>query len=156
TEAAAEIAKGNEKAAEAREKAEQDARREKESAEAESSGGLLGWLASAAKAVFDGLKRAVKAVFDLARKAVKFGIERGKRAAVGITEFTRKAIVTAIKAAGALLILAGDIVLAGFPELKEKYRNAIVAGVQAAEDTVNRLADDLKAGVQKLLDMLGT
>ncbi|MCW5983253.1 MAG: hypothetical protein KIT09_34500 [Bryobacteraceae bacterium] len=153
--AAAEIEKGNADAAKVKEKAESDAERKKAEAKSESSGGILGWIASKAKAFFEGLKKAVHAVFDLARKALKTLIDGVKKLAAAAIDLARNAIISAIRLAGKALIAIGDVALAAFPELRDKFRGYIQDKVKAAEDTVNRLADALKEGINKLLDLLG-
>ncbi|HZI18142.1 MAG TPA: DUF4157 domain-containing protein [Pyrinomonadaceae bacterium] len=153
-EAAEAIEEGNEEAAEAREEGEAEAEAEKAKAEEQSSG-FFGWLASKAKAFFDGIKNAIKAAFEAARKAVKAAIEKAKQLAVAAIEAARKAIVDVIRRVGDALIALGDVLLAAFPGLRDKWRKFIEEKVAAAEAAVNKLAEDLKAGVQKLLDLLG-
>ena len=153
--AAAEIEKGTTEAVNLKQDAEADAAKKKAEAEQESSGGILGWIASKAKAFFEGLKKAVHAVFDLARKALKSLIDGVKKLAAAAIDLARDAIVGAIRLAGKAIIAVGDVVLAAFPEMRDQFRGFIEDKVKAAEDTVNKLADDLKAGINKLLDLLG-
>ena len=104
---------------------------------------------------FDGLKSVLGDIFAAARKLVNAAIEGAKKLAVGIIETARKAVVGLIRLAGDALIAIGDVVLAGFPNLRDRFRKGVEDRVKAAEDAVNKLADALKAGVQKLLDLLG-
>jgi hypothetical protein len=154
--AAAEIERGNREAGEIREKAQGDAEQKKAEAKKESSGGILGWIASKAKAFFEGLKKAVHAVFDLARKALKTLIDGVKKLAAAAIDLARNAIIGAIRLAGKALIAVGDIALAAFPGLRDQFRGFIEEKVKAAEDTVNKLADALKEGINKLLDLLAS
>ncbi|HEX6623380.1 MAG TPA: hypothetical protein VF064_06675, partial [Pyrinomonadaceae bacterium] len=155
TEASTAIEEGNKEADTARADAEQKAESEKQKGEQESSGGFFGWLSSKATSFFNSIKAGIKAAFDAARKLVKAAIEKAKQLAVAAIEAARKAIVDAIRKVGDALIALGDVLLAAFPGLREKWRNFIKEKVAAAEAAVNKLAEDLKAGVQKLLDMLG-
>lgn len=154
-EAAGHIAEGSEKASEARHDAESKARNEKRKAEKE-SGGFLGWLGSKVASFFDGIRSAIRATFELARTVVKAAIEAAKKLATGVIEAYRRTIVALIQVAGAVLIAIGDRVLAGFPKLRDKFRKKIQERVKAAVDTVNKLAELLKKGVQKALDLLGS
>ncbi|QMV21062.1 hypothetical protein GQS52_03935 [Streptomyces sp. SCUT-3] len=52
------------------------------------------------------------------------------------------------------LVAIGDVLLAAFPELREKFRNRIEEWRDAAIDKVNEWADRLKEAVNKLLDLL--
>jgi hypothetical protein len=70
-------------------------------------------------------------------------------------EAARKIIVAAIKAIGEVLIAIADVVLAAFPKLRDRFRNAIKAVVKAAEAAVNALGETLKKGVQAALNLLG-
>lgn len=152
--AAEHIDSGNKDVETARKDAEKKAADEKKKAEKESSG-VLGWLSSKVSAFFDSIKDAIKGAFDAARKFVKNTIEKVKKLATEVIETARKAVVGIIKLAGDALIAIGDRVLAGFPNLRDKFRKAVKDRVQAAEDYVNKLADKLKKGVQDLLDALG-
>ncbi|MGC4067407.1 MAG: hypothetical protein QM784_22730 [Polyangiaceae bacterium] len=131
-------------------KAEQERARGKEQ-----SDGFFGWVASKAKAFFDSIKAGIQKALDAARAAVKKAIEAAKKAATDLIESARKWIVDKIKAAGDFLIALGDRVLAAFPGLREKFRNAIKALVSAAEKVVNALAEGLKKAVQMYLDAWG-
>jgi hypothetical protein len=154
--ATAHIEKGNAEAVSLKDNAETEAAQKKAEAEQESSGGILGWIASKAAAFFEGLKKAVHAVFDLARKALKSLIDGVKKLAAAAIDLARDAIVGAIRLAGKAIVAVGDVVLAAFPELRDQFRGFIEDKVKAAEDTVNKLADDLKAGINKLLDLLAS
>ncbi|NYD24666.1 hypothetical protein [Kineococcus aurantiacus] len=139
-----------------RAKAEQTAREQREKArEEKEGGGFFGWLGSKLSSFFSAIKKAISAAFDLARKAVDAAISAAQKLAVAAIELGRRAVVAAIELGGRALKAAGDIVLAGFPKARAKFRAKIDAGVAAATKTVNQLADTLKAGVTKLLDALG-
>ncbi len=152
--AAQHIAKGNQEAAQARRDAEQKAAKARQRGKEESKG-VWGWLASKAKAFFDRIKSEIKAAFEFARRVVREAIEKAKRFAVDIIEKGRKAIVGIIRGVGNALIAIGDKVLAGFPALRTRFRNAIKDKIDKAEAIVNKLADKLKEDVQKALDTLG-
>ncbi|PWT87672.1 MAG: hypothetical protein C5B56_10010, partial [Proteobacteria bacterium] len=154
-ESATEISNGNKKAADARRDAESEAQQKKKDAENESSG-FFSWLSSKVSAFFNKIKSAIQTVFDAARKLVNAAIDLAKKAAVYLIEKARQFVVDVIKKAGDLLIAIGDRVLAGFPTLRDKFRNAVKERVDKAVNAVNKLADDLKKGVQKLLDALGS
>jgi len=70
-------------------------------------------------------------------------------------ELGRKLITAALTALGEALIAVSNVLLAAFPELKAKFQAAIHTAIDAAINTVNKIADGLKAGVQKALDLLG-
>jgi hypothetical protein len=53
------------------------------------------------------------------------------------------------------LIAIGEVMLAAFPEMIERYRNAMKAIVRTAENAVNAIANNLKKGVQVALNLLG-
>jgi hypothetical protein len=148
-----EIETGNEEARTARKSAERDASKEKE--KEPEGGGFWDWVASAATAFFDGLKSAIGAIFDAARALVKGAIELAQKAAAAIIDAARDAIIAGIRLAGDVCLAAADVLLAGFPELRDQVKGAINDTVSAAEDAVNEFADDLKRGVQELLDALG-
>jgi hypothetical protein len=153
-EAAGHIETGESEAAEARAEGESEAQAQKARAKEESSG-VFGWLASKAKAFFDGIKKGIQKAFEKARAAVKAAIEKAKKLAVAAIEKARSAIVAAIRKVGDALIAIGDKLLADFPALRDRFRKAIQEKVAAAEAAVNRIADGLKEGVQKALDALG-
>jgi hypothetical protein len=60
-----------------------------------------------------------------------------------------------IKVVGQALIAIGDVLLAAFPEMRDRFRNAMKAVVKTAEAAVNALANTLKKGVQIALNLLG-
>jgi len=153
-EATGHIETGVTEVADAREQGESEAQAQKAKAEEQSSG-FFGWLASKAKAFFDGIKKGIQKAFEKARAAVKAAIDKAKKLALAAIEKARSAIVAAIKKVGAALIAIGDKLLADFPGLRDRFRKAIEGAVTAAEAAVNRIADGLKAGVQKALDLLG-
>ncbi|MBW4606911.1 MAG: hypothetical protein KME22_06715, partial [Hassallia sp. WJT32-NPBG1] len=154
TQAAAHIEKGNQDAEAERRKGEEKAEAERQKANQEPKG-FFGWLADKAKAFFDGIKQAIQAALELARAAVKLVIETAQKLATEVIEAARKIIVAAIKALGEALIAIADVVLAAFPKLRDRFRNAIKAVVKAAEAAVNALAETLKKGVQAALNLLG-
>jgi hypothetical protein len=157
-EAARHIDEGEQRAAEEKEKAEREAAQKKREAEAQAEAeddGIFGWIASKVSSFFDALKEGITAIFDAAKKLVRAAIEAAKKLAVAVIEKARQAIVGLIRAVGAALIAIGDVLLAAFPALREKWRGYIERRVKAAEDTVNAIADRLKKGVTKLLDALG-
>lgn len=156
-EAAGHIADGDKKIQDAREESEQKARAEKEKAKKEEDdGGILGWLSSKVTSFFSALRDAIHAVFDFARKLVKDAIELAQKLAHEVIDLARKAVVGLIKIAGELLASIGDVLLAAFPELRDKFRAAIEKTVDAAVDTVNKLADALDKGIKALLNGLLT
>ena len=152
-EASQHIEQGNTEAAEAQRQGEQEAKQEQERGKSEAnSGGFFGWLADKAQGFFDGIKQAIKSAIDKARSLVRSAIEKAKQLAVAVIEKARQAVVTVIRTVGDTLIKIGDRVLAGFPALRDKFRNAIKGVVQKAEQAVNALADKLKDNVKKALD----
>ncbi|HEY0603507.1 MAG TPA: hypothetical protein VGD58_11385 [Herpetosiphonaceae bacterium] len=154
-EAAQHIEQGNAEAAEAQRQGEAEAKQEQERGKSEAnSGGFFGWLADKAKGFFDGIKQAIKAAIDKARALVRSVIEKAKQLAVAVIEKARQAVVAVIRKVGDTLIAIGDRVLAGFPALRDKFRNAIKSAVQKAEQAVNALADKLKDNVKKALDRI--
>ncbi len=148
------IEKGNQEAETARKQGEEQATAEKQKAN-QDSGGIFGWLADKAKAFFDGIKQAIQKAFEIARAAVKLAIDTAKKLATEVIEAARKAIVAVIKVVGDALIAIGDVLLAAFPEMRDRFRNAIKSAVKAAETAVNFLADKLKQGVLAALTLLG-
>ncbi|MBD1848183.1 DUF4157 domain-containing protein [Cyanobacteria bacterium FACHB-63] len=154
TQAAAHVEKGNRDAEAERQKGEEKAEAERRKADQEPKG-FFGWLADKAKAFFDGIKQAIQAALELARAAVKLVIETAQKLATEVIEAARKVIVAAIKAVGEALMAIADVLLAAFPKLRDRFRNAIKAVVTAAEAAVNFLADTLKKGVQAALNLLG-
>ena len=157
TQARREIDSGNEKITKARTDAEKEAADKKAKAEAESDdGGFFSWVKSKVSSFFNKIKGAIKAVFDFARDLVDKAIKAAQELAVAAIELGRKVAVAAIELAGDALILAGDVVLAGFPDAREKWRSTITAGVEKGKQVVNDLADDLKAAAVAILDALGS
>lgn len=152
-----EIDSGNEKITKARTDAEKEAADKKAEAESESDdGGFFSWVKSKVSSFFNKIKGAIKAVFDFARDLVDKAIKAAQELAVAAIELGRKVAVAAIELAGDALILAGDVVLAGFPDAREKWRSTISAGVENGKQVVNDLADDLKAAAVAILDALGS
>ena len=156
TEAATAHAQGAQEATEAQQEGEREAARHRDEARQESGdGGFFGWVASRATALFDRVKQGISAAFERARQAVRAAIERAQQLAAAVIERARQAVVAAIRAAGAVLTAIGDRLLAGFPALRDRFRNAIRDAVRRAESVVNRLAEGLKAGVRAALGLLG-
>ena len=153
--AGAEIAKGDTDIAGERTKAEKIAREERQKAKQESDQGFFGWIGSKVKNFFDKVKQAISDAFDAARNAIKAVIKKAQELAVAAIDAARNAIVLAIKAAGAVLMEIGNVMLAAFPELREKYKKAIRGLVDDAVKVVDALADALKKGVVALLNLLG-
>jgi hypothetical protein len=152
--AAAHYQEGQHQADRARRQAEQQAATERQ--KAQSSGGVLGAIGSAAQSLFDKAKQAVQSVFDRARQLVRGAIERAQQLATAVMEKARQTIVGAIRTAGSVLTAIGDRVLAAFPTLRDRYRGLIQARIAAAEAAVNKLANALKQGVQAVLNGLST
>ena len=155
-EATARYQAGEADARAAQRQAEQQAAAERQKAQSQTSGGLLGWVASAAQSFFDRAKQAVQAVFDAARSIVRAAIERAQQLATAVLEAARQTIVAAIRTAATALMAIGDRVLSVFPALRERFRSAIQDVVARAEAAVNRLAQALKDGVHRALNALGT
>lgn len=153
TAAEAKLAEGEAKADVERKKAESRAAQEKAGAKEESKG-IFGWLASKVESFFAELKAVLSDIFKAARALIREAIELAKSAAVALIEVARQAIVTIIDGIGKALILIGDTLLAGFPVLREKWRNFITEQVENAKAEVNAAADRLKARAQELLDKL--
>ncbi|HEV2780958.1 MAG TPA: hypothetical protein VGX25_16360 [Actinophytocola sp.] len=156
TEAAQHHRQGEQEAAEARREGEREAAQHRAEAQRESGGGgFLGWVASRAQSLFDRVKQGISAAFEKARQAVRTAIEKAQQLATAVIERARQAAVAAIRVAGTVLTAIGDRVLAGFPALRDRFRNAIQARVRQAEAAVNRLAEGLKSGVRAALGLLG-
>ncbi|BAY81537.1 hypothetical protein NIES267_10140 [Calothrix parasitica NIES-267] len=153
-EAQKEIHKGEQNAEQERKKGETEAAAERQKGERD-SGGLFGWLASKAKAFFDGIKQGIQKAFEAARAAMRQAIELAKSMAAKAIEKCRQAIVATIQRVGNALIAIGDKLLAQWPGLQKKWRDSIQKRVEQAEATVNKLAQDLNQGIQKGLDLLG-
>jgi hypothetical protein len=147
------IDNGNREIKTAREDAERQAREKKAEAKKEKSG-LLGWIGSKVASFFDALKSAITGFFDFARKLVRKAIDGAKKLAHETIELGRKAVVGAIKLAGDVIVAAGDVVLAAFPETRAKFREKVGEVVDTATKKVNDAADALERGIQKLLDGL--
>lgn len=155
TEAAQHHQQGAQEAATARREGEQEAARHRAEAQQESGGGFLGWLASRAQSLFDRVKQGITAAFDRARNAVRAAVEKAQSLATAVIDRARQAAVAAIRLAGTALTAIGDRLLAGFPALRDRFRNAIRDRVRRAEAAVNRLAEGLKSGVRAALGLLG-
>jgi len=153
--AATHYREGQEAADRARHEGEQQAAAERQKAQSQSPGGLLGAIGSAAQSLFDKAKQAVQSVFDRARQLVRSAIEKAQQLATVVTERARQTIVSAIRAAGSVLMAIGDRVLVAFPALRTRFRKAIQDRIAAAEAVVNKLANALKQAVQGVLNLLG-
>ncbi len=145
---------GEREAARHKREGEAEAARQKARAKSE-SGGFLGWVAARATAFFNSIKEGIRAAIQKAREAVKRAIDMARRLAREAIEKARQVVVAVIREAGEALIAVGDTVLAAFPEARARFRQNIEDKVRAAEAVVNQLAEELQAGVQKLLDGLG-
>ena len=152
--AAGHVRQGDAEVSEARQDAERNAARERREAEGE-SGGIFGWIGSRVRAFFDRVKRAIQAGFERARQLVRAAIQRARQLAMAAIERGRRAIVGAIRWVGDRLIAIGDTLLAAFPRLRDRFRRFIEERVAQAEAAVNRLAEALREGVQRALDLLG-
>ncbi|WP_199512586.1 eCIS core domain-containing protein [Nucisporomicrobium flavum] len=133
-------------------KAEAEAQKEKNKKKGDD--GWLSWAKSKIKSAFNALVSLVKGIFDLARRAIKGIIDGFKKFVTGLIEAARRAIVGFIKAVATALIAISGVLLAAFPELRDRVRTFIEGRRDAAIRKVNQLADKLKRGVQKLLDAL--
>ncbi|MEU2512100.1 eCIS core domain-containing protein [Streptomyces syringium] len=143
----------NQKIQDNRKEAEEQARKEKERKKEESSG-WWGWVKSKVKAAFDALLSVVTGIFNFFRKIVNGIIEKFREFANWAIEQARKLAVELIKQLADALIAIGDVLLAAFPKLREKFRNKIRQWRDQAIAKVNEWADKLKAAVNKLLDLL--
>ncbi|GII88909.1 hypothetical protein Ssi03_68990 [Sphaerisporangium siamense] len=144
----------DERIARERETAEAKAREEKERRKRESSGGVLGWLASKVKSFFEALLTAITAIFDAAVRLVNGIIKGFADFVTGLIDRARDAIVGLIGKLADFLIKLCDVLAVFFPELAARVRRAIESLRDAAIAAVNRLADALKAGVRFLLNKL--
>lgn len=154
-EAAGHIQEGNRRAGDEQRQAEERAARERRNAQQE-SGGVLSWISRGFTAFFEGIKSAIRGIFEFYRNALRAIIETATRLATEAIDLARRAAVGLIRAAGDALIAIGDRVLAGFPELRDRFRRGIQEGVAQAEAAVNRLAERLKEGVQAALNLLAS
>ncbi|HEX9095426.1 MAG TPA: hypothetical protein VF990_04920, partial [Candidatus Dormibacteraeota bacterium] len=102
--AATHYREGQEAADRARQQGEQQAAAERKKAQSQSPGGLLGVIGSAAQSLFDKAKQAVQSVFDRARQLVRSAIEKAQQLATAVMERARQTIVSAIRAAGSVLL----------------------------------------------------
>ncbi len=154
TQADQHIQDGNREVTEARQQGEQEAAKQRRNAEQESTG-VFSWLAERARAFFNRFKEAIQHAFELARAAVRSAIQRAQQLAAAVIDRARQAIVNVIQRVGNLLISIGDRLLASFPGLRDRFRQAIQERVHRAVAKVNELADRLKQGVQRALNLLG-
>jgi hypothetical protein len=154
SEAAGHVRQGNTEVDAARQDAERNAARQRREAEGE-SGSILGWIGSRVRAFFDRVRRAIQEGFERARRLVRDAIQRARQLAMEAIERGRRALVGIIRWAGDRLIEIGDTLLAAFPRLRDRYRRFIEERVAQAQAAVNRLAEALREGVQRALDLLG-
>jgi Domain of unknown function (DUF4157) len=154
TQAEQHVSEGNRQAETHRREGEAEAQRERERGEQESSG-VLGWLASRATSFFNAIKEGIQRAFAAARRLVRQAIERAQQLAAEAIERARSAIVNAIRWVGDALVAIGDVMLAAFPQARDRFRRAIRERVAAAEARVNQLANALRDGVQRALNLLG-
>ncbi|UQI46376.1 DUF4157 domain-containing protein [Streptomyces sp. HU2014] len=137
-----------------REKAEKGAEAKRDEGKKESGN----WLSRAVdwvKDQFTKLKNAIVDLFNAARRAVTGIINEFKKAAFDLIDGARKFIVGAINVFADVLIGFGNVLLAAFPEARDKWRNFINNKRDAAINKVNEYADRLKKRVGELLDKLG-
>jgi hypothetical protein len=102
--------------------------------------------------VFSAIKSVVNGIFDRVRAAVKTIIDKAKSIVHGIIDAARNAIVGLIKGFGEALKGLVTIALAAFPETAARAREWIDTKVDAATETVNRVADRLKRAADVILD----
>jgi hypothetical protein len=155
TEAAGEVRQGNQTIQRHRQDAERGASRERDRARTEARGGILGWLASAVTSFFNRIRSAIQAAFARARQLIQDAIRLAQRAASAIIDAARTFIVNRLRALANRLIELANVLLAAFPALRDRFTRAIRAAVELAIAAVNRIADALKNGVQRLLNLLG-
>jgi hypothetical protein len=148
------VTEGNRQIGEARRTAETRAGAERRRAE-ENQGGFFSWVADRVRSFFDGIRNAIMAAFQAARDAVRRAIDVASRLASQAIDAARSRIVDAIRWVGERVVALGDRVLSGFPGLRDRFRQTIRSRIEAAVNTVNRLADGLKRGVQAVLNGLG-
>ena len=132
----------------ARRKAENEAAAQKRKAE-EKSSGFFGWLASKAKAFFDGIKKGIQKAFEKARKRVKAAIEAGQEARPGGHREGALGHRRRHQARWAPRSIAiGDKLLADFPGLRKivQTRNMKVPVTRRRSGREPRSADSLKTG----------
>jgi hypothetical protein len=154
TGAAGEVQRGNQTIQRHRQDAERDATRERDHARSEAQGGILGWLASAVTSFFNRIRSAIQAAFARARQLIQSAIQLAQRAASTIIDAARAFIVNRLHALANRLIEIANVLLAAFPTLRDRFTRTIRAAVDAAIAAVNRIADALNAGIQRLLNLL--
>ena len=155
-EARTHVGEGNRRIADARTTAETRARTERDRARNESSqGGFFSRLASAVTSFFSEIRNAIHAAFERARALVTEAIQWAQRAAAEAITRARNAVVAGLRFAAERLTQITDVLLAAFPAARDRFRRAIRDAVETAIATVDRFANALKAGVQRLLNALG-
>lgn len=137
-----------------REKAEKGAETKRDEGK-KASGNWLSRAIDWVKDQFTKLKNAIVDLFNAARRAVTGIINEFKKAAFDLIDGARKFIVGAINVFADVLIGFGNVLLAAFPEARDKWRNFINDKRDAAVNKVNEYADRLKKRVGELLDKLG-
>jgi hypothetical protein len=118
------------------------------------SGGWFGWVCSKVSEAFSALISVVKGIFDAARKFVQGVINTFKTLVTGLIDAARKWIIAHILAFAAVLLAIGDVLLAAFPALRDKFRKLILRAVSDAIAWVNKIANFLKAAVTAFLNLL--
>lgn len=135
---------------------EQDAAREKRDAERESED--QSWWERAASFISDcihALTEAISEIFDAVREAVSGLLDAVKELAADIIDGVCSFICDAIQAFGEFLKdaiqgLLGEL----FPELADALCDFVDGAVAYAQEKVQQLADDLKAGIEALCDFV--
>jgi chemotaxis protein histidine kinase CheA len=118
------------------------------------SGGWFGWVCSKVSEAFSALISVVKGIFDAARKFVQGVIDLYKSFVTGLIDLARKWIIAHILEFAAVLLAIGDVLLAAFPALRDKFRKLILRAVSDAIAWVNKIANFLKAAVTAFLNLL--
>jgi hypothetical protein len=149
--AAHKVDEGNKQAAQARKQGEEKAEQERDKGDQDSDG-FFSWAASAVQALVNQVKAAIQKALEAARRFIKDALDKAKKAAVDLIEKSRQWVVDKLHQAGDLLIGIGNVALAAFPGLRDKFTNLIKGAVAVGEGLVNKLADGLKKGVSALLD----
>ena len=119
------------------------------------SGGWFGWVCSKISDAFHALVSAVKGIFNEARKFVQGVINTFKRIATGLIDAARKWIIAQISVFASALLAIGNVLLAAFPALRDKFRKLIIGWRNAAIAFVNKVANVLEKAITDLLNLLG-
>jgi YwqJ-like deaminase len=145
---------GNAKIIAKRKEAEAKARAE-QAKKQNQSGGWFGWVCSAVSDAFHALVSAVTGIFDAARKFVQGVINTFKKLATGLINAARKWIIAQISVFASVLLAIGNVLLAAFPALRDKFRKLIIGMRNAAIALVNKVANFLERAITALLNLLG-